>query len=199
MSDASLLLPAFPEPVHATQQVFRSALTGLSEPGRIQTVAEAPSLDRLAPATYALCLCLLDSETPVWVSPTLDTPALRANLAFHCGSPIVAAPELAMFALMDGSEPSDLPAFNAGTDRDPDISCTVLLQLPALDGGQSATWKGPGIPGHRVMQVPLTDAFWSQRAAHRFPRGLDFFLTAGTRFVGLPRSTHVMRTMQEVI
>ena len=199
MTDASLLQPAFSEPVHAAQQVFRRALTALSEPGLVQTVGGAPRLDRLAPATYALCLCLLDSDTPVWLSPLLDTPALRANLAFHCGCPIVAAPEQAVFALLEGGESAELPAFNPGTDRDPDISCTVLIQLDELDGGQAATWQGPGILGNRVMRLPLSEAFWPRRAAHGFPKGLDFFLAAGNAFVGLPRSTRVMRMMQEVI
>ena len=70
---ASQLLPAFPEPVHSAQQVFRHALTALSEPGVVQTVEDIPRLDRLSPASYALCLCLLDSDTPLWLSPALDT------------------------------------------------------------------------------------------------------------------------------
>src|SRR5690606_14930988 len=156
------------------------ALTALSEPGLIQDVGDAPAVDRLAPATYALCLTLLDSDTPLWLSRQFDTPALRANLAFHCGCPIVSAPEQAAFALLDGSEAADVPAFSAGSDRDPDISCTVLIQLDALDGGSASTWQGPGILGNRVMHLPLPEAFWPRRAVHGFPKGLDFFLTAGT-------------------
>ena len=196
MTTAPMLHPGFAEPVHAAQQVFRRALEALSEPGLIQTIADVQGMDRLAPATYALCLCLMDSDTPVWLSPSLDTPALRANLAFHCGCPIVATPEQADFALLTGDEMRELPAFNPGTDRDPDLSCTVLVQLDALEGGKPATWQGPGISGTRTMRLPLPDAFWPQRAAHSFPKGLDFFLTADTAFVGLPRSTRVMRMMQ---
>lgn len=199
MTDVSLLQPAFSDPVHSAQQVFRRALTALSEPGLIQTIENVPQLDHLAPATYALCLCLLDSDTPVWLSPLLDTPALRANLAFHCGCPIVSAPEQAAFALLEARDSVELPAFNAGTDRDPDISCSVLIQLEGLEGGLAATWQGPGILGNRAMHLPLPEAFWPQRAVHGFPRGLDFFLTAGNSFVGLPRSTRVLRMMQEVI
>lgn len=198
MSDASLLMPAFAEPVQATQQVFRRALAALSEPGLAQTLEQAPGLDRLAPATYALCLSLLDSDTPVWLSPALDTPALRASLVFHCGCPIVASAEEAAFALLTGADAVALPAFNPGTDRDPDLSCTVLLQLDALEGGPATTWQGPGILGTRAMRLPLPESFWPQRAAHGFPRGLDFFVTAGERLVGLPRSTRVMSMMQEV-
>ncbi len=198
MTDTAMLMLAFVDPVHASQQVFRRALTALSEPGVVETVDDAPGMDRLAPATYALCLSLFDSDTPVWLSPLLDTPALRANLAFHCGCPIVAAPQDAVFALMAGTESAEVPAFNAGTDRDPDLSCTVLMQLSQLDGGPATTWQGPGIPGSRVMRLPVSDAFWDQRARHGFPQGLDFFFTAGDALVGLPRSIRVLRMMQEV-
>ena len=197
MADASLLSPAFEEPVHAAQQVFRRALVAMSEPGLVQDIGEAPRVGRVAPATYALCLCLLDSDTPVWLSPALDTPELRANLAFHCGCPIVSVPQEAAFAVLDVNDSVAMPAFNPGTDRDPDISCTVLLQLHSLEGGTATTWQGPGIPGSRVMHLPLPREFWPQRAAHGFPRGLDFFFAAGESVVGLPRSTRVVRMMQE--
>lgn len=197
-TQASLLQPGLPEPVHAAQRIFRHALNALSEPGLVQRLDEAPAIEALAPATYGLCLCLLDSDTPLWVSPALDTPALRANLAFHCGCPIVAAPAEAAFALLTGAESAVLPAFNPGTDRDPDLSCTVILQLDGLDSGPPTTWQGPGIATTRTLRPQLPEVFWAQRAAHGFPKGLDFFLTAGNAFVGLPRSTRVMRMMQEV-
>lgn len=197
MSEAALLRPGFADPVHEAQQVFRRALAALAEPGLVQSVAGAPGMDRLSPATYALSLCLFDADTPVWLSPQLDTPALRANLAFHCGCPIAAAPQDAAFALVTAADASTLTAFNPGTDRDPDQSCTVLMQLDALEGGPSATWHGPGIQGGRPMRLPLPAEFWTRRAEHGFPRGLDFFFTAGDALVGLPRSTRVMHMMQE--
>jgi len=199
MSHTAMLKPGFSEPVHASQQVFRRALTALAEPGQVQSVTNAPALDALDPATYVLCLCLLDSDTSVWLSPALDTPTLRANLAFHCGCPIVAQPELAAFALLTANDAAQLPAFNPGTDRDPDLSCTLLIQLASLTGGPSATWQGPGIRDKRAMSLPLPESFWAKRDAHGFPKGLDCFLTAGEAFVGLPRSTRVTRMMQEVI
>ncbi|MGB6103656.1 MAG: phosphonate C-P lyase system protein PhnH [Pusillimonas sp.] len=192
------LLPAFADPAQVSQQVFRRALSALSEPGLIQQVVDAPGLDRLSPATYALCLCLLDGDTPLWLSPSLDTPRLRANLAFHCGCPFAEAPEQAAFALLDGGDGGELPAFNPGTDRDPHLSCTVMIQLERLDGGGLTSWRGPGILDRRAMCLPLPAGFWAQRAPRAFPKGLDFFLTAGCEFVGLPRSTSVSPMMQEV-
>lgn len=197
-TQTSMLQPGLGEPVQAAQQIFRHALNALAEPGLVQVFSDVPALDRLAPASYGLCLCLLDSDTPLWLSPVLDTPALRANLAFHCACPMVAAPEAAAFALLTAAEAAALPAFDPGTDRDPDQSCTVILQLEQLDGGPPTTWQGPGIPDTRSLRLPLADAFWTQRATHGFPKGLDFFLTAGDSVLGLPRSTRVMRALQEV-
>lgn len=198
MTDTQLL-PAFADPVHATQRVFRSALNALSEPGLIQTISDAPGLDRLAPATYALCLCLLDGDTPLWLSPSLDTPRLRANLTFHCGCPIVDAPAQAAFAILDGSSPGALSVFSPGTDRDPHLSCTMFIQLPSLQGGSPMSWQGPGILGKRTTQLPLPGQIWPQRAVQAFPKGYDLFITAGCELVGLPRSTRVSPMIQEVI
>ena len=86
--NAHLLQPAFVDPVLDAQRGFRAALKALAEPGLIQHLPSAPRLDGLAPATYALCLALLDGDTPVWLAPSFDTPLIRANLAFHCGCPL---------------------------------------------------------------------------------------------------------------
>ncbi len=199
MADA-LLLPAFSEPIAQAQKTFRLALKAMSEPGTVHTVNDAPSLDALAPATYALCLSLLDSDTPVWLAPAFDTPALRANLAFHCGCPVVADRRAAAFALLTARELDELDEFNPGTDRDPDQSCTLLVQLPDLTQGPPVTWRGPGIEQERVLNLPVHAAFWQERKALcAFPKGLDIFFTGGQLLLALPRSTHALHTMTEVI
>src|SRR3546814_14612887 len=132
----SILLAAMPYPGMATQGVFRLALSAMSEPGTLQQVDHAVVLDRLAPATYALCLTLFDADTPVWLAPSLDTPVLRANLALHCACPIVQAREDADFALLTAAELADLPACNAASEPDPAISCTLLVQQGALANGK---------------------------------------------------------------
>src|SRR3546814_18044007 len=100
----SMLLPAMPDPVMATQGVFRLALSAMSEPGTLQQVDHAVVLDRLAPATYALCLTLFDADTPVWLAPSFDTPVLRAHLDFHCACPIVQALDAADFVVLPADD-----------------------------------------------------------------------------------------------
>ncbi|HUG59760.1 MAG TPA: phosphonate C-P lyase system protein PhnH [Candidimonas sp.] len=198
--NSSLLLPAFSDPIAQTQQTFRLALQAMSEPGTMQVVNDAPSLDVLSPATYALCLSLFDADTPVWLAPTLDTPALRANLAFHCGCPVVEYRAAAAFALLTENELDDLQGFDQGTDRDPDQSCTLLVQLPGLEQGPVVSWRGPGIQGERALRLPLAPAFWQERnATCSFPKGLDIFFTSGQTLTALPRSTRTHYTVQEVV
>ena len=199
--NAALLQPAFADPVLDAQRSFRAALKALAGPGVIHTLQAAqrpPSLNGLDSATHALCLALLDIDTALWLAPAFDTPAIRANLSFHCGCPIVAERRHARFALLDESQLHDLSGFDLGNDRYPDQSCTLLIQLSTLGGGMVLSWKGPGIESENKVGLPLSETFWNQREQHNdFPRGLDVFFVAGSDLLGLPRSTRVAHAAQE--
>ncbi|MFA7944911.1 phosphonate C-P lyase system protein PhnH [Pseudomonas brenneri] len=190
--NAQLLQPAFVDPVLDAQRSFRAALKALAEPGLIQPLPAAPHLEGLAPATYALCLGLLDADTSLWLAPSFDTPLIRANLAFHCGCPLAARREDAVFALLGEHDLHDLSGFDHGNDRYPDQSCTLLVQLSDLDSGRGLNWSGPGIQARRQVSLPLPQAFWLERQRREaFPRGLDVLFGAGHYLLGLPRSTRV--------
>jgi alpha-D-ribose 1-methylphosphonate 5-triphosphate synthase subunit PhnH len=189
---AQLLQPAFADPVLDAQRGFRAALKALAGPGLIQTLQASPSLEGLEPATYALCLALLDVDTPLWLAPSFDTPQIRANLTFHCGCPLTANREAARFALLAADDLLDLSGFDHGNDRYPDQSCTLLVQLPTLDGGAGLLWRGPGIETEHGVALPVAEGFWAERERrNEFPRGLDLFFTAGHDLIGLPRSTRI--------
>lgn len=196
---ADLLHPAFDDQVLCSQRVFRAALKSLAEPGLTQPLIPIQALEPLAPASYALCLSLLDGDTRLWLAPAFDTPTVRANLAFHCGCPIVAERESADFALLGVQELVDLSGFFTGSERFPDQSCTLLVQLDALGDGAALSWSGPGILGQREVSLPVPAAFWQQRAARNdFPRGLDLFFAADQSLIGLPRSTRIAVSIEEV-
>jgi alpha-D-ribose 1-methylphosphonate 5-triphosphate synthase subunit PhnH len=211
----ALLEAGFRDPVMDAARVFRVALKAMGEPGLVHELAATPRFASLSGAASALLLCLADANTPVWISPCLDHPALRANLAFHCNCPITAHRHEAALAVLDGKEACDLQAFNAGEARRPDLSCTLIIELPDLEGGAPTRWRGAGILRERQVFLPLAAAFWEIRARHNaFPLGLDMFFTsgpgpdragetspsagpsaridgllAGDRLVGLPRTT----------
>lgn len=189
---APLLQPAFVDPVLDAQRGFRAALKALAEPGLIQHLPCAPRLDGLAPATYALCLALLDTDTPLWLAPSFDTPLIRANLAFHCGCPLASKREDAVFALLGEHDLLDLSGFDHGNDRYPDQSCTLLVQLSGLEGGRGLLWRGPGIKAQRQVHLPVPQGFWHERQRREaFPRGLDVVFAAGHHLIGLPRSSRI--------
>jgi alpha-D-ribose 1-methylphosphonate 5-triphosphate synthase subunit PhnH len=189
---AQLLQPAFADPVLDAQRGFRAALKAMAGPGLIQTLQASPSLEGLEPATYALCLALLDVDTPLWLAPSFDTSLIRANLAFHCGCPLTTRREEARFALLAADDLLDLSDFDHGNDRYPDQSCTLLVQLPTLDGGAGLMWRGPGIETGHSAALPVAEGFWAERERrNEFPRGLDLFFSAGHDLLGLPRSTRI--------
>lgn len=200
---SSDLIPAFTDPVEGAQVVFRVLLKALSEPGQthelIQTNQISP-LEELSEAGYALALTLLDSSTTVWMSPHFNHPKIRQNLAFHCGCRFVEEPEAAMFAFLTPEESEVLTRLQVGSDRDPEFSCTAIVQLEQvaqLNTGAQTSWIGPGIKGSRQVALDINNGFWTLRAQkNQFPRGLDVFFIAQNCVLGLARSTHVQTAVE---
>jgi alpha-D-ribose 1-methylphosphonate 5-triphosphate synthase subunit PhnH len=188
------LAPGFADPVHDAQAAFRGVLDALSNPGRIVTLAAPPAVPApLMPATVALCLTLVDYETPLWLDPAAGDAL--AFLRFHCGCPVAAGPVDARFAVV--SDPAAMPPLNAfapGEDLYPDRSATVFVQVAALGTGDVLRLSGPGIRGSVDLRVAgLPEGFvagWSENAA-LYPLGVDVVLVAGDRVVGLPRTVRM--------
>lgn len=181
--------PGFADPVGDSQRVFRAALLAMAHPGRIQDLA----LDLSPPAPLglaqvALALMLLDFEVAVW----LDETALPAAdyLRFHTGAQLAAAPGEANYCLIAGALPP-LAGFKAGSDEAPEAGATLIVAVAAL--AETGPWRlrGPGIDGEASLGVRgLPHRFlgdWAENGA-AFPRGLDLYLCAGSRLVGLPRT-----------
>jgi alpha-D-ribose 1-methylphosphonate 5-triphosphate synthase subunit PhnH len=188
--------PGLADPVLDSQRIFRGVLDALSHPGRIVSVAaEEKAPGPLHPATVAVCLALVDLETPLWLDPAGRAPDVVEHLRFHCGCPIAEEPGRARFAVI--TDPESMPpleAFDPGTDEYPDRSATVIVQARALALGEGRRLTGPGIESEsRLEATGLPARFWDGiRANHgRFPRGVDVLLTAGARLAALPRTTRV--------
>lgn len=191
------LIPAFTNPVQDSQQVFRVVLEALSEPGLSHEIGQTDDLAELNKAGYALALTLLDSSTTVWLSPRFVSPKIRQNLAFHCGCRFVDEPEKADFAFLTTDDTEVLTRLNAGTDRDPEHSCTAVMQLKQLDRGEQTTWTGPGIKGSRKVALAISNEFWKiRKQKNLFPRGIDVFFVAQNRVLGLARTTHVQSAIE---
>lgn len=190
------MLAGLGDPVFDSQRIFRAVLEAMARPGRILDVAgifEAPP--PLDPAATAVCLALLDFDTPLWLDSLAATEGAVDYLRFHCGAPLVAAPAEARFALIaDPHGLCGLEAFDNGTDEYPDRSATLILQVQSLTGGRGRRLHGPGIAGEIRLDVdgvpPRLWADWKANHA-RFPRGVDLIFSAGTVVAALPRSVRV--------
>jgi alpha-D-ribose 1-methylphosphonate 5-triphosphate synthase subunit PhnH len=188
------LSPGFAEPVLDAQAAFRATLDAMSRPGRVEELAlrmDPPA--GVDAATAALCLTLLDADTPVWVAPNAAADRAMAWIAFHTGAPIAAAAADAAFAIaLDAASLPSLETFDWGTDEEPQRGATLVVQVPALAGQGGWTLSGPGIATRAALRVDgLPAVFVAERRAMTcaFPRGLDILFTSGARLAALPRTT----------
>ena len=190
------MLPGFADPVLDSQRAFRALLDAMDHPGRVVEVPGSETVPvPLHPASAAVCLALVDFDTPLWLDARASTLETLTYLRFHCGCRLVDAPERAVFAVVSesGSMPP-LSAFEAGSAEFPERSTTVLIQVETLTTGRGRKLTGPGIRTEARLEARgLPDAFWrGLRQNHAlFPRGVDVVLTAGRLVAALPRTTVV--------
>ncbi|HKZ04001.1 MAG TPA: phosphonate C-P lyase system protein PhnH [Methylomirabilota bacterium] len=183
------------DPVLDAQRVFRGVLDAMAHPGRVVALAGTPQPPApLGPGAAAICLTLLDYETPLWVAPAARVAEVLDYLRFHCGAPIVGDPADAAFAVVPAGELPPLEAFAQGSDAYPDRSATLIVEVAGLAGGTGRRLRGPGIDGERRLHVRgAPERLWSMLVENhaRFPRGVDLLLVAGAAVVALPRTTLV--------
>ena len=95
------MLPGLADPVLDSQRIFRSVLEAVAHPGRVVALAgPAETPEPLHRAAAAVCLALVDMETPLWLDAVARTAEVLDGLRFHCGCPIVEEPRSARFALI---------------------------------------------------------------------------------------------------
>ncbi|QRM32521.1 phosphonate C-P lyase system protein PhnH [Microvirga sp. VF16] len=177
-----------------TQSTFRAVLRAFSYPGEIvklKPVDAAPA--GMCNSLFAAARCLLDGETSVWLDSAFDTPDVRDVLRLQNGVTEISDQPDADFALIGSAQAlPNLQAFRVGTLLDPNLSTTLLVQVPSLSGGEAVLLSGPGIKGQKaVAPSGLPQWFWSAWAdnASRFPVGLDMILFDDAGLMGLPRSS----------
>ena len=187
--------PGFADPVHDTQRVFRRLLEAFAHPGRVvvlpPVLAPPPPLRT---GVAALALTLIDHGTPLWLDPILDIEPVRMFLRFHCGAPIVEAPEGAAFALVGAPDAVDLGRFAVGEPECPERSTTVILQVPGFAYSERVRLTGPGIASQMSLRVDgIAAAFWQQwrRNAELYPCGVDVVFAAPEAIAVLPRTVRV--------
>jgi alpha-D-ribose 1-methylphosphonate 5-triphosphate synthase subunit PhnH len=194
MDTGNALTPGLDNPVFDSIKVFRALADAMAHPGAIHRVpARPPAPSQLMPAAAAMCLSLLDFETPLWLQQT--QPAVADYLKFHCGCPLVPQPRAASFALItDTVSMPGLSDFNAGETEYPDRSATLLVQVASLSNASGVRLSGPGLRETVHLDVAgIPAAYWHElQASHAaFPCGVDVVFVWGERIAALPRTTTV--------
>lgn len=186
------LVASFTHPVADAQHAFRRILKAMSEPGTVVCLPALPAWAPLSNAATAVLTTLVDRETPLWLDSTLKQEALLQNLRFHTGA-IVTHHTDAPFALLAQDSVQPLAAFFVGDNLSPEKSTTVIVELPALQGGAPLRLRGPGIETHRDIAPVLPPAIqaWLPTRASVFPQGIDLMFTCGSELLALPRTTLV--------
>jgi len=190
----TVLAPGFSDPGHDAQRLFRAVLDVFAHPGRIMSLPDPPAgPGTISPATAAYLLTLVDRDTPLWLAPEFELPAVRDFVRFHTGAPIVARRDEAVFAVL-AHDTASLDGFAIGTDPYPDRSATLVIEVPVLGAGAARRWRGPGIDGQAAVAVGGLGAdFWQAWADNHalFPCGVDVVFAAGSQLLALPRSIAV--------
>ena len=175
---------------------FRAILNAFAKPGHqenLPQLKEKPSALHSASVVLALTLC--DYQSPVWLSPRVNTSDVRSFLRFHTGASLVADVAAAQFAFIESGEFADhFPRFNRGSDEYPDRSTTVIVQAGALTAPQRVRLEGPGIKTKAEIAVAgFGPREWNLISDERilFPLGIDIAIVSNTKLVGLPRSTRI--------
>lgn len=188
------LIPGFMDQAFESQQVFRKLLNAMSYPGRIEKLSGAlEPPDPLYMASGAVCLTLLDYETPLWADLNPDGDAM-AWIRFHTGCPVVDEPSHASFALItnNGKMPS-LNQFKSGTAESPESSTTLILQLNSFIPGRSIKLSGPGIKTSMDFYLNgISDKFFQERyTVNQLPLGVDIIFTCQNNLSAIPRSVRI--------
>jgi alpha-D-ribose 1-methylphosphonate 5-triphosphate synthase subunit PhnH len=208
-TDLNAIVAGFDHQALGSQAVFRTALQALSNPGKpLAMPGNASFPQRGHQAAAALLLALLDADTALWVSPSLENSDAVSWLRFHTGCQLAAQASLADFCWFGVADSCQtLHALAQGTDNFPDQSATCVLEVTALHADLPGwTLKGPGILNQRQLRVLGPQAqnqwendllvFWQNNHAS-FPRGVDIFLASATHIAGLPRTTDLQLSAKD--
>ena len=193
--DAAALTPAFEDPELGSEQTFRAILEAMVHPGRCVRIKSNLFVpDLLNAASAAVCLTLLNSETPLWTDLSWDSSAI-SWFQLHCEVSVVTESCMAHFALI--TQPAGMPLlddFKIRNNEHPESAATLIIQLTGFNGKDDKILSGPGTKSTtRFAPAGIQPDFWEQwqDQAALFPLGVDIFFTSSNFVAALPRTTQI--------
>ncbi|MGD2023737.1 MAG: phosphonate C-P lyase system protein PhnH [Desulfobacterales bacterium] len=201
MEIPTTLLPGFLNPALGPQQTFRAIIEAMAHPGQlIKIKTKVNNIEMLNTASAAVCLTLLDGETPLWTDLSWNCTAV-SWFQVNCGCSVVTEPCLAHFALI--THPAEMPPlddFKIGHEEHPESAATLIIQVQGFDDATSKILSVPGTKSTTQFAPKGIPAnFWEQwqLQAALFPLGVDIFFTCGDLLAALPRTTQLSDSTSE--
>ena len=176
-------------------RIFRVILDAMARPGAVFKLDEnSNASSALFSNTNAVIRTLSDFQSPLWLSPTLNTDTIIRHIKFQTGAPVVGAPAEAAFAILTAQEaPGEVGKFNTGTHEYPDRSTTLLIQVDGFNH-TDVELAGPGLKvpiGFGVSNLSKT--FWTEMMVNHalYPLGVDVIFISTQGIACCPRSTRI--------
>ncbi len=195
--------------VFDAQRHFRLLLDSMARPGQVReftglTLSPPPPL---SPAAAAIALALLDTNVSFACAGYGEGVGsyLRANTS----SREAAIPEADFLFFAPGAaDPATVAMAKPGLLAYPDQGATLIMETAGLveaasfgrvNGNETAhglrvTLSGPGVDGtvnFGVQGLTLESLDAVRRLNREYPLGVELVLTAGNRFVSVPRSSAI--------
>jgi len=179
-----------------TQQVFRTVMRAMSNPG---TIYRCDAGKQGMTALQLIAETLFDQDVTFCVIGDDQAGELEDWVYERTKSPM-AEPSRADFIIVTGgSSRGRLLSAKRGSPEYPDDSATVLFSVEALasgtDGDYSARLSGPGILDTKLIRIEGLDhgdLRQLQAMNSAYPLGIDsVFIDAHGRMLCLPRSTKI--------
>jgi alpha-D-ribose 1-methylphosphonate 5-triphosphate synthase subunit PhnH len=195
MDVPTMPLPGFSNPALGPQQTFRAIIDTMARPGQlIKIKSEVNNIEMLNTASAAVCLTLLDDETPLWTDLSWNCTAVNW-FQFNCGCSVVTEPCMAHFALI--TYPADMPLLNdfkIGDEEQPESAATLIIQVEGFNGTNGQMLSVPGVKSATHFAPKGVPAnFWEQwqLQAALSPLGVDILFTFGDLLAAVPRTTQI--------
>lgn len=185
--------PGFSDPVYDAQRVFQLLQEAMAAPGVPVELDPVPVVVPLNAASMAICLAMLDAETPLWLDRNARLERLQQHLDYHCECPLVDDPAAARYALV--STPEHIPPLSTcgGIDNDGEEDTMLIVQVPTLSGIEQSAVAANNTGASRPLTIGgLPDDFWQQPGFQSGERQVDLIFTHSNRLIALPRSTRVV-------
>lgn len=191
----------FSEPVLDSQEAFRTLLTAMAHPGRVVTLQGPSSIpEGLHRAAWVALLTLCDPSVRLF---TDLPPGHCAAFALETFCRVESVPDAAQadFVLLTNPSAWRGPyGFRVGTEKEPELGATVILQVSDLFSSHEPTedhamvLTGPGIRetvGLTVPGIPADFWTWRNQLETIYPRGIDLLMTCNASLAAIPRSVHL--------